>query len=289
MRRREFYGLVGPSLAVMVALLVVPLYLTVTWSFQEVDYGSPGQFVGLDNYAQAFTDPRFGRALVFTAGLTVVVTAVLLVAGYVLAAAVNRLGRMRPVVLGILLISYVIPNVVGATMFSWLFDQNFGGVVNLAFSWLTGEEVLWYVQTWPNRIMVALNVIWSMLPFATLILLAGLQGVSRDVLEAAQLDGAGPIRTHWSIIVPSIRGVIGFVGLISIMDILRVFDNLVPLSPQAVQLGNESVMLYIFNIAFRDGGQDLGLGSALSVLTIVVILVMLYPFLRDVVREARQA
>lgn len=289
MRRREFYGLVGPSLAVMVGLLVVPLYLTVKWSFQEVDYGSPGQFVGLDNYAQAFTDPRFGRALVFTAGLTVAVTAVLLVAGYVLAATVNRLGRMRPVVLGILLISYVIPNVVGATMFSWLFDQNFGGVVNLAFSWVTGEEVLWYVETWPNRIMVALNVIWSMLPFATLILLAGLQGVPRDVLEAAQLDGAGPIRTHWSIIVPSIRGVIGFVGLISIMDILRVFDNLVPLSPQAVQLGNESVMLYIFNIAFRDGGQDLGLGSALSVLTIVVILVMLYPFLRDVVREAKQA
>ncbi|GAB2599117.1 sugar ABC transporter permease [Kocuria himachalensis] len=288
MRRREFYGLVGPSVAVMVGLLVVPLYLTVKWSFQEVDYGSPGEFVGLDNYAQAFTDPRFGRALVFTAGLTVVVTAVLLVAGYVLAATVNKLGRMRPVVLGILLISYVIPNVVGATMFSWLFDQNFGGVVNLAFSWLTGDEVLWYVQTWPNRIMVALNVIWSMLPFATLILLAGLQGVSRDVLEAAQLDGAGPIRTHWSIIVPSIRGVIGFVGLISVMDILRVFDNLVPLSPQAVQLGNESVMLYIFNIAFRDGGQDLGLGSALSVLTIVVILVMLYPFLRDVVREAKQ-
>ncbi|MGX5358089.1 carbohydrate ABC transporter permease [Kocuria sp. KH4] len=289
MRRREFYGLVGPSAAVMVGLLVVPLYLTVKWSFQDVDYGSAGEFVGWDNYAQAFTDPRFGRALVFTAGLTVVVTAVLLVAGYVLAAAVNRLGRMRPVVLGILLISYVIPNVVGATMFSWLFDQNFGGVVNLALSWLTGEEVLWYVQTWPNRIMVALNVIWSMLPFATLILLAGLQGVPRDVLEAAQLDGAGPLRTHWSIIVPSIRGVIGFVGLISIMDILRVFDNLVPLSPQAVQLGNESVMLYIFNIAFRDGGQDLGLGSALSVLTIVVILVMLYPFLRDVVREARQA
>lgn len=289
MRRREFYGLVGPSLAVMVGLLVVPLYLTVRWSFQDVDYGSPGEFVGLANYARAFTDPRFGRALGFTAGLTVVVTSVLLVAGYVLATAVNRLGRMRPVVLGILLISYVIPNVVGATMFSWLFDQNFGGVVSLAWTWVTGDEVLWYVESWPNRVMVALNVIWSMLPFATLILLAGLQGVSRDVLEAAQLDGAGPVRTHWSIIVPSLRGVIGFVGLISVMDILRVFDNLVPLSPQAVQLGNESVMLYIFNIAFRDGGQDLGLGSALSVLTIVVILVMLYPFLRDVVREARQA
>lgn len=288
MRKREFYSLVAPSMLVMVGLLLVPLYLTVKWSFQDVDYGSPGTFVGLDNYARAFTDPRFGHALVFTAGLTVAVTAVLLVGGYVLASMINRLGRMRPVVLGILLISYVIPQVVGATMFSWLFNENFGGVVNLLTSWATGEDVLWFVSAWPNRIMVALNVIWSMLPFATLIILAGLQGVSRDVLEAAQLDGAGPLRTHWSIVLPSIRGVIGFVGLISIMDILRVFDNLVPLSPQAVQLGNESLMLYIFNIAFQDGGQDLGLGSALSVLTIVVIVIMLYPFLRDVVREARQ-
>ena len=288
MRKREFYSLVAPSMLVMVGLLLVPLYLTVKWSFQDVDYGSPGTFVGLDNYARAFTDPQFGHALVFTAGLTVSVTAVLLVGGYVLASMINRLGRMRPVVLGILLISYVIPQVVGATMFSWLFNENFGGVVNLATSWVAGEDVLWFVSTWPNRIMVALNVIWSMLPFATLIILAGLQGVSRDVLEAAQLDGAGPLRTHWSIVLPSIRGVIGFVGLISIMDILRVFDNLVPLSPQAVQLGNESLMLYIFNIAFQDGGQDLGLGSALSVLTIVVIVIMLYPFLRDVVREARQ-
>lgn len=288
MRKREFYSLVAPSMLVMAGLLLVPLYLTVKWSFQDVDYGSPGTFVGLDNYARAFTDPRFGHALVFTAGLTVVVTAVLLVGGYVLASMINRLGRMRPVVLGILLISYVIPQVVGATMFSWLFNENFGGVVNLLTSWATGEDVLWFVSAWPNRIMVALNVIWSMLPFATLIILAGLQGVSRDVLEAAQLDGAGPLRTHWSIVLPSIRGVIGFVGLISIMDILRVFDNLVPLSPQAVQLGNESLMLYIFNIAFQDGGQDLGLGSALSVLTIVVIVIMLYPFLRDVVREARQ-
>lgn len=288
MRKREFYSLVAPSMLVMVGLLLVPLYLTVKWSFQDVDYGSPGTFVGLDNYARAFTDPRFGHALVFTAGLTIAVTAVLLVGGYVLASMINRLGRMRPVVLGILLISYVIPQVVGATMFSWLFNENFGGVVNLLTSWATGEDVLWFVSAWPNRIMVALNVIWSMLPFATLIILAGLQGVSRDVLEAAQLDGAGPLRTHWSIVLPSIRGVIGFVGLISIMDILRVFDNLVPLSPQAVQLGNESLMLYIFNIAFQDGGQDLGLGSALSVLTIVVIVIMLYPFLRDVVREARQ-
>ena len=82
----------------------------------------------MSNYTTALTDPRFGRAVVFTVGLTLVVTAILLVLGYLLAVAVNRLHRMRPIVLGLLLLAYVIPGLVGATMFSWLFDSNFGAV-----------------------------------------------------------------------------------------------------------------------------------------------------------------
>jgi multiple sugar transport system permease protein/N,N'-diacetylchitobiose transport system permease protein len=107
------------------------------------------------------------------------------------------------------------------------------------------------------------------------------------MLEAAKIDGASTVRTHLSVIVPTIRGVLGFVGLISIMDVVRTFDALVPLSPQAVQLGNESIMLYIYNVAFRDGGQDLGLGSAINVLLILLIVVLLFPFIRGVAREGR--
>ena len=62
MRKREFALLVGPSMLVMFGLLVVPLYRTVVWSFQEVEYGAEGVFVGLQNYVTALTDPRFGRA-----------------------------------------------------------------------------------------------------------------------------------------------------------------------------------------------------------------------------------
>jgi multiple sugar transport system permease protein/N,N'-diacetylchitobiose transport system permease protein len=142
-------------------------------------------------------------------------------------------------------------------------------------------------DTWPNRILLALNIIWSMLPFAMLIIVAGLQGVPDEILEAAKMDGASSIRTHLSVIVPSIRGVLGFVALISIMDVVRVFDPLVALSPSAVQIGNESIMLYIYNVAFRDGGQDLGLGSAINVLLILLIVVLLLPFIRGVAKEAK--
>ena len=289
MRRREFAGLVAPSVLVMFGLLVYPLLRTVQWSFQEVDYGRPGTFVGLRNYTEAIADPRLAAATAFTVLLTVIVVAFLVSAGYVLAVLVNGLGRMRPLVLGLLLVAYVIPGIVGFTMFSWLFNANFGGVVNLVIEALTGRELLWFTDVWPNRLLVSSAVVWHMIPFSMLIILAGLQGVSNEVLEAARVDGAGPLRTHWSVIIPSLRGVLGFVALISIMDVLRTFDVLIPLSPQAVQIGNESIMLYIYNRAFQDGGQQLGLGSAINVLLIVLIVLMLAPFIRDTAREGRQA
>ena len=290
MKRREFWLLVTPSVIVMFGFMLVPLYRTVRWSFEKVEYGSPGTSVGLSNYVSALTDPRLGRAVVFTLGLTVVVTAFCLVFGYVLATLINQLGRMRPFVLGIMLISYVLPHVVGAVAFSWLFDSNFGGIVNYLANLVTGGsfgEPLWFTDPWPNRVIVAANVIWFMLPFAMLMILAGLQGVSVETLEAAEIDGASTWQRHIHVIIPSIRGVLGFVLLIFTMDVIRIFDSLIPLSPQAVGLGNESIMLYIYNVAFREGAVNLGLGSAISVLTIILILVLLYPSIRGIVKEAR--
>jgi N,N'-diacetylchitobiose transport system permease protein len=287
MPRRHFWALVSPSLIVMVGLLAIPLFRTVQWSFQEVDYGESGTWVGFSNYTQALSDSRFHDSVIFTVGLTAAVVAFMVVAGYWLAVVVNRLKRMRPWVLGILLVSYVVPQLVGASMFAWLFDSNFGGVLNYLLAKFTGADVLWFTDVWPNRFLIAANTVWHMLPFAMLVILAGLQGVPEEIMEAAVMDGAGGWRIHWNVIIPSIRGVLGFVTLISIMDVLRVFDSLVPLSPQAVQIGNESIMLYIYNAAFRDGGQDLGLGSAINVLLIGLIVVLLFPFIRDAAKEGQ--
>ncbi len=287
MRKREFALLVGPSMVVMFGLLAVPLFRTIQWSFQQVQYGDPGEFVGLQNYAAALTDARFGRAVAFTIILTLIVTAALVVLGYIIANLINQLGRLRPIVLGIMLVSYVLPNVVGSAAFSWLFDTNFGGVVNYALTQVTGLEILWFTDVWPNRVMIILDTVWHLLPFSMLIILAGLQGVPDEILEAAKIDGATSLKAHLHVIVPTIRGVLFFVTLISIMDVLRTFDQLIPLAPNAVEIGNESIMLYIYNIAFREGSEQLGLGSAISVLTILLILVMLTPFIRDTFQEAR--
>lgn len=290
MRRRQFWAMVAPSVVVMFGFMLLPLYQTLRWSFERVNYGEAGTFIGLENYRAALSDPRLGRAVAFTVSLTVVVAAICIVLGYVLATLVNGLGRTRPLVLGILLISYVSPQVVGAVAFSWLFDSNFGGIVDYLLNAVTGGafgDPLWFTATWPNRLIIVANVVWFMLPFAMLMILAGLQGVSQETLEAAEIDGASPLQRHLHVIIPSIRGVLGFVVLILTMDVIRVFDSLIPLAPQSLTNGNESLMVYIYRVAFSEASRNLGLGSAISVLTIILILILLFPSIRSVVKEAR--
>ncbi|PDQ36218.1 MAG: hypothetical protein B5766_02045 [Candidatus Lumbricidophila eiseniae] len=289
MKAREFWLLFAPSLLVMGGLLVIPLVRTVQWSFESVHYGSPGSFVGLENFATALTDPRFGRAVLFTLAVTAATVVILLVLGYLIATAINRITRSRPIVLGIMLVSYVLPNLVGAVAFSWLFDDNFGGVINRMIEFFGGNQVLWFTDQVPNGILVIVNTVWHMLPFAMLIILAGLQGVPTELREAGIIDGARAVQSHLHIIIPTIRGVLGFVTLISIMDVLRMFDNLIALSPQAASIGNESIMLYVYSVAFADGAQRLGLGSAINVLTIILILTLLIPFIRGIFKEAKAA
>ncbi len=96
MKAREFWLLFSPSLLIMSALLILPLARTVQWSFENVRYGTPGTFVGLGNFADALTDPRFHRAVIFTVAVTVVTTAILIVFGYLIATAVNTLRLTRP-------------------------------------------------------------------------------------------------------------------------------------------------------------------------------------------------
>ena len=290
MRRKEFLLLAGPSALIMTVLLVVPLIQTIIWSLQDITYGQQGVWTGLSNYVEILSDGLFRQAVVFTIALTLVGLAFKLVLGFLLAVLLQRTGRARPLFLGFLLLSYIVPTVIGAVAFSWLFDSNFGGLVNWLLQHVgVANPPLWFADQWPNRIMVLANIIWHELPFSILILLAGLQGVNTEALEASQIDGANWWQQQRYVVIPSLGPLIGFISLITIMDGLRIFDALIPLSPSAVSLGNQSVMLYVYNVAFAAGDQKVGLGSAVSVLTMIIIFVLLVPFIRQTYREVRQA
>ncbi|KAB8164511.1 ABC transporter permease subunit [Streptomyces sp. 3MP-14] len=285
MRPRTFFALSGPAIALMAALLIAPLIATLTWSFQNVPVGQSGTFVGLDNYRQLLTSPRFGRAAAFTVAFALVITFLKLVFGYLLAVLLTKVRRGRAIFLGLLLSTYVVPTVVGALDFSWLFNDVFGGPFNRLLE-VFGIHIDWLVSEWPARTLVAMHMLWHEIPFAVLILFAGLQALSKEPLEAAELDGANWWQRQRYVVIPSLGRLISFVCVIGIMDALKIFDSIRIITPAASQLGTESLMTYVYQIALNDSYR-LGIGSAVNVLTIILTLVLLAPFLRSTWRDAR--
>lgn len=285
MRTRTFFALSGPAILLMTGLLVIPLIATVQWSFQNVPVGEAGVFNGFDNYSELLKSPRFRDAAVFTIGFALVVTTLKVVLGYFVALTLHKARHGRAIFLGILLSTYVVPTVVGALDFSWLFNDIFGGPVN-RFLELFGVQIQWLVNEWPARVLLAMHMLWHEIPFAVLIFYAGLQGIPDEPLEAASLDGANWWQRQRYIIIPALGRLVTFVCVISIMDALKIFDSIRIITPAASQLGTESLMTYVFQIALNDSYR-LGVGSAVNLLTIILTVVLLIPFLRSTWRDAR--
>lgn len=285
MRRKEFALYVAPSALTMAALLVVPLGLAVIWSFQDVTYGQTGHWVGLSNFSEALGTDRFRSAALFTLGFTFAATVLLLVLGFLIALALYRVRRWRSVCLGLLLVPYVVPPVVGALVFSWLFNDTFGGLINWTLG-AVGVHVDWLVSMWPARSLLVLYTVWNQISFPTLIFLAGLHTLPPDLLEAAAIDGAGWLGKHLFVILPWMRRLIGLVSLIAIMDNLRVFDAIRVVTPASQTVGTDSVMTYVYDVALGET-QRLGFGSAVSLMVMIGTFVVLAPFLRAMYRDVR--
>ncbi|MDN5780374.1 MAG: sugar ABC transporter permease [Humibacillus sp.] len=285
MRVRTFFALSGPAIGLMAALLVIPLIATIQWSFQNVPVGEIGTFNGLNNYRELLNSPRFIEAAKFTVGFALVATLLKLVLGYAIAYTLHKARYGRAIFLGILLSTFVVPTVVGALDFSWLFNDVFGGPVNRLLE-VFGVNIEWLVSEWPARALLMMHTLWHEIPFAVLILYAGLQGIPDEPLEAASLDGANWFQKQRYVIIPALGRLIVFVCVISIMDALKIFDSIRIITPAAPQLGTESLMTYVYQIALNDSYR-LGIGSAVNLLTIILTLVLLTPFLRSTWRDAR--
>ncbi|WP_232073713.1 carbohydrate ABC transporter permease [Mycobacterium stomatepiae] len=280
---------VAPNLAAVAVFMLFPLGFSLYMSFQQWDvFGSP-KFVGLKNFEGLFTsDPLFLIAIrntvVFTVG-TVVPTVVI---SLIVAGVLNRKAKGIAIVRTIVFMPLAISSVVLAVVWQFVFNTD-NGLLNIMLGWAGIDPVPWLVD--PDWAMASLCVVavWRSVPFATVILLAAMQGVPQTVYEAAKIDGAGEIRQFWSITVPLIRGSVSLVVVISIIHAFQAFDMVYVLNGANGGPETSTYVLGIMLFQHAFSFLEFGYASALAWVMFATLLVLTVVQLRLTHRRSWEA
>ncbi|MET9262748.1 sugar ABC transporter permease [Amycolatopsis sp. NPDC004079] len=256
-----------PALIFVIAVTQIPFLLTLFYSFQSWNLVRPGSrhFVGFRNYVDVFTDTTFLGALLNTVVLTVVCVFLSLLLGLGLAVLLDRKFFGRGFVRTLLITPFLILPAAGALLWkTTVFDPSFG-LLHFVF----GTDTDWLSQ-FPMAAVMA-QIIWQWTPFMTLLILAGLQSQSKEVLEAASVDGASRWRTFVSITLPHLSRFLQLATLLGAIYIVNSFDAIFLMTQGGPGTASTNLPFYIYQRAFE--GFDIGQSSAMGV--VVVILTMI--------------
>jgi multiple sugar transport system permease protein len=271
--------LVAPAVVLMLLVTAYPMLQALYLSLFRYRLTTPGEkrFVGLGNYVTALTDSLFWQDLFNTVVIMVVSVAVELVIGFAFAMVMHRIIVARGLMRTSILIPYGIITVVSAFAWQFAFSLN-NGFINGWFQWLPwiSPDTNWFGAHWPAMFAIIVSEIWKTTPFMALLLLAGLSQVSDDMLEAAQVDGATWWQRLYKVILPNMRAAIMVAVLFRALDAFRIFDNIFVMTKGAQ--GTESSSFLTYRQVIEQ--FQLGMGSALSVLLFLAVLLLAFLIVR---------
>jgi multiple sugar transport system permease protein len=272
--RHQFigYAFVAPFMVVFVAMLVVPLGYALYLSLFRQRLIGGTVFAGLDNYRSALSDSLLWHGVGRTGKFLVMQVPVMIGLALCCALALDsgRLALARLVRLGIFL-PFAVPSVVAALMWGYLYGPNFGPFAQLAKKLGFGAPGF-LTDSWMLGSLANI-VTWEFTGYNMIILYAALQAIPPELYEAARMDGAGPIRTAWSIKLPSIRPALLLTVVFSIIGTFQLFNepNIMATIAPTVIGTSYTPNLYAFNLAFVN--QEINYSAAVSFALGFVILV----------------
>ncbi|WP_243841314.1 carbohydrate ABC transporter permease [Mycobacterium sp. DL592] len=263
------YGMLSPLLATFVAVvgfpLVYALYLSAT-DYKLTDRGAP-RFVGVTNYVNTLTNADFWQAFGTTATYVLVAVALELVIGLILAMALQRQKWARDVTRAMLLAPmFITPVAVGLT-FRFLLNDQLGAIpyvlkkVGVDIDFLGSGHALY---------TLALIDVWQWTPFMVLLLLAGLESIPKQPLEAARVDGAPPWYVFRRVILPLLRPVLAVAVLLRALDAMKVFEYVYATTKGGPGTETQTLQYY----TYQTGVQFFRLGSAASMAFVVLAVVL---------------
>lgn len=276
------YALVAPVVVWRLAVAVYPFLHTVYQSFTNESPLNPvTHWVGLRNFQNMFQDPTITQSLAFTAVFTVSSTVLQLIYALGIATLLNRSFRGRTLVRAVNLLPWAMPAIVIATAAQWLFNSQYGMIDDLIARVAPGLRPIWLASPTGARIAVILVDVWKNAPWASIILLAGLQNIPGELYEAAKVDGASPWRTFRSVVVPLLMPLL--LTLIIFIATARVltFDIVYGLTQGGPGTSTSLLSYQVYKLAFS--GLYYGYGASVAVFTFIIVLVISlvgYAFMR---------
>ncbi|MFI5428546.1 carbohydrate ABC transporter permease [Aeromicrobium sp. UC242_57] len=264
--------LVAPAIILMLVVTAFPMFRALYLSLFDYSLTAPDdkKFIGLSNYWTALSDQLFWRTTGNTVMIMIVTVLFELVIGFAFAMVMHKIIFARGLIRTSILIPYGVITVVSG--FAWQFAfSNTNGFVN---SWLpfVDNDFNWFGQYWSSMVAIMASEIWKTTPFMSLLLLAGLAQVSEDMLEAAKVDGATWWQRLFRVILPNMRAAIMVAVLFRALDAYRIFDNIFVMTAGAYK--TESISFLTYRQVIEQ--FQLGIGSALSVLLFLSVLVVAF-------------
>lgn len=268
---RTAYLFIAPSAIGFIVFVLGPLVAALWFSLTEYDIISPPRFVGLDNYVRLFSDSRLGAVYVNT--IIYVVAAVALINGIGLLLAVLINQHMPRWLTYVFRSVYFFPSLVAlayiAIIWQALFQKD-TGIVNYYLGFLGIEPVNWLNSSGLSRTSVIIVDVWRNVGFTMLIFVSALQEVPKELNEAAEIDGAGPVTVFRRITVPMISQAIFFNVTITVIGAFQIYESVIVLTNGGPGDSTRSVVMYLAAKAFSD--FDIGYASAISMTLFAVIL-----------------
>jgi multiple sugar transport system permease protein len=274
--RRFMLSLLAPAVLILVVLFAYPLgyagWLSVLdWN----DKISPmHDFVGIDNYARLATDGDFADALGRTLYFSAITVTVGVVLALVLALLLTQEFRGRTLARVLLLVPWAVPPVVNGIMWTLMFDGDVG-IINSILRHLgfTKDNIQWLAQPDTAMNILIFAEIWKLVPFLTLLFIAALQGVPRNLYRAASIDGAGPVRRLMFITLPNIKNTLRFALIVQTMWSLKVFDTIYVLTGGSGGPAGGTTTINFFAYITTFSNLDRGYGAAVAMVIMGIVLV----------------
>jgi len=282
MKLKSFFQFTAPSNIVMVTLMIVPLGLAVIIGLNRVSYSTFKNpvFVGLSNYLEVLSDPAFWDAVLWNLLIILVVVPAHIILAFIAALILDQVtGPIRGFYLAAMLLPMIVVPVIGTVVFRQLFDPS--GLIAWFFRVVLGERII-FTETF-MKALILIHSTWISTPFALVIFFAGLQMLPRDLIDSASIDGANRIQQIRHIVIPQLRSLFLLNAILAVMDLLRLFDNVFVLTRMNPIFHSDTMQTHLYRIAITV--KRLGKANAGAVLTVIIIMVVLIPFLIYMYRE----